>query len=99
MNEAVKEVGLELRAGLHTGECEIVDGKVGGIAVHIGARITAQAEPGEVFPVPSGTSARDRVSGFLIVAWHTSRAFPVSGACTVWTPKAAERLARRVENT
>ncbi|HEY2938017.1 MAG TPA: hypothetical protein VGJ25_15540 [Gaiellaceae bacterium] len=37
---------LELRAGLHTGECEVVDGKVGGIAVHIGARVAARAGPG-----------------------------------------------------
>ena len=42
------ELGLEMRAGLHTGECEVVDGKVGGIAVNIGARVAAQAGPGEV---------------------------------------------------
>jgi class 3 adenylate cyclase len=36
--EAVRDLGIEIRAGLHTGECELVDGKVGGIAVHIGAR-------------------------------------------------------------
>jgi class 3 adenylate cyclase len=41
-------VGLQVRAGLHTGECEVVDGKVGGIAVHIGARVAAQAAPSEV---------------------------------------------------
>jgi hypothetical protein len=32
----VRELGLEVRAGLHTGECEIIDGKIGGIAAHIG---------------------------------------------------------------
>ena len=36
------------RAGLHTGECELIDGKVGGIAVHIGARVGAMAGPSEV---------------------------------------------------
>ena len=42
------ELGLEVRAGLHTGEVELVDGKVGGIAVHIGARVAREAGPGEV---------------------------------------------------
>jgi class 3 adenylate cyclase len=58
--DAVRELGLELRAGLHTGECEQVDGKLGGIAVHIGARVAAEAEPGEV--LVSGT-VRDLVAG------------------------------------
>ncbi len=48
ITEGTRELGLEVRAGLHTGECELVDGKVGGIAVHIGARVAAQASPGEV---------------------------------------------------
>ena len=48
ISEAVRELGLEVRAGLHTGECEVVDGKVRGIAVHIGARVTHAAGPGEV---------------------------------------------------
>ena len=39
---SVRELGLEVRAGLHTGECELVDGKVGGIAVHIGARVASR---------------------------------------------------------
>jgi hypothetical protein len=38
ISDGVRELGLHVRAGLHTGECEIVAGKVGGIAVHIGAR-------------------------------------------------------------
>jgi class 3 adenylate cyclase len=47
--EAVKPLGLELRAGLHTGECELmVNNKVGGIAVHICARVMAKGGPGEV---------------------------------------------------
>ncbi len=58
--EAVRELGLELRAGLHTGECEVADGKVRGIAVHIGARIAAEARPGEV--VVSQT-VKDLVAG------------------------------------
>lgn len=39
----MRALGLEIRAGVHTGECELADGKVAGIAVHIGARIAAQA--------------------------------------------------------
>jgi class 3 adenylate cyclase/pimeloyl-ACP methyl ester carboxylesterase len=57
---SVHDLGLEARAGVHTGECEIVDGKLGGIAVHIGARIAARAEPGQV--LVSGT-VRDLVAG------------------------------------
>jgi pimeloyl-ACP methyl ester carboxylesterase len=45
---AVAELGLEVRAGLHTGECELMGDDVGGIAVHIGARVAATAEPGEI---------------------------------------------------
>ena len=48
IREVVRDLGLSLRIGLHTGECELVDGKVTGIAVHIGARIAEAAEPDEV---------------------------------------------------
>jgi class 3 adenylate cyclase len=44
----VGEIGLEIRAGIHTGECEVVDGKRSGLAVTIGARIAAIAGPQEV---------------------------------------------------
>jgi class 3 adenylate cyclase len=64
ITDAVGELGLELRAGLHTGECEIVDGKVGGIAVHIGARIAGQANPGEVLV---SSTVRDLVAGSGLV--------------------------------
>ena len=53
-------LGLEVRAGVHTGECELTDGKLRGVAVHTGARIMAAAAPGEV--VVSGT-VRDLVAG------------------------------------
>jgi len=58
--EGVKELGLEVRAGLHTGECELVDGKVGGIAVHIGARIANEAAAGEVL---ASSTVKDLVAG------------------------------------
>ena len=46
--DGMRELGLPIRAGLHTGECEMGDGKVTGIAVHTGARVAAQADPDEV---------------------------------------------------
>jgi class 3 adenylate cyclase/streptogramin lyase len=44
----VQAYGVEVRCGLHTGECEVIDGKLGGIAAHIGARIMSLAGPAEV---------------------------------------------------
>ena len=58
--DGVEELGLEVRAGLHTGECELMNGKVGGIAVHIGARVASEAGAGEV--LVSGT-VKDLVAG------------------------------------
>ena len=55
-----RTLGLEIRAGLHTGECEIRGGDVAGIAVHIGARVVALAAPGEI--LATGT-VRDLVAG------------------------------------
>lgn len=48
IRDAMLKQGLKIRAGVHTGECELDDGKITGIAVHIGARMVRQAEPGEV---------------------------------------------------
>jgi len=44
----VREIGVQIRAGVHTGECEIADGKCSGLAVTIGARVMAHAGPSEV---------------------------------------------------
>jgi class 3 adenylate cyclase len=60
ITSSVDELGIQVRAGVHTGECERMNGKVGGIAVHIGARVAAEAGPGEV--VVSGT-VKDLVAG------------------------------------
>jgi class 3 adenylate cyclase len=46
--DAVRPLGLEIRAGLHTGELEVMNGDIGGIAVNIGARVGAVANAGEV---------------------------------------------------
>jgi class 3 adenylate cyclase len=46
--DAVRDLGIEIRAGLHTGEVEVMNGDIGGIAVNIGARVGSAAGPGEV---------------------------------------------------
>jgi class 3 adenylate cyclase len=58
--EQIRPLGIEVRAGLHTGECEMIGDDVGGIAVHIGARVVALAGAGEV--LVSGT-VKDLVAG------------------------------------
>jgi class 3 adenylate cyclase len=60
ISDAVRELDLEIRAGLHTGECEVTDGKIAGIAVSIGARISALAAPGEVLV---SSTVKDLVAG------------------------------------
>jgi class 3 adenylate cyclase len=60
VRERVHALGLQVRTGLHTGECELAGDRVVGIAVHIGARVAAMAGPDEV--VVSST-ARDLVAG------------------------------------
>ena len=57
---AVGSLGLQVRAGVHTGECEVIGGGVGGMAVHIGARVAALAGPGEVLVTGS---VRDLMTG------------------------------------
>jgi class 3 adenylate cyclase/pimeloyl-ACP methyl ester carboxylesterase len=61
------EGGLQIRAGLHTGECERESGKLAGIAVHIGARIASLAEPGEVLV---SRTVKDLVAGSGIQFHH-----------------------------
>jgi len=64
ISESVRELGVQIRAGLHTGECELVDGKVGGIAVHIGARVAKKAQPDEVLV---SSTVKDLVAGSGLV--------------------------------
>jgi class 3 adenylate cyclase len=44
----IRDLGIEIRAGVHTGECELIDGKAGGITVSIGARVASNAGPSDV---------------------------------------------------
>jgi hypothetical protein len=56
----VRDLGIHVRAGIHTGECEVIDGKAGGLAVSIGARVAANAAPSEVLV---SQTVRDLVAG------------------------------------
>jgi len=60
VGEAVRPLGVRIRAGLHTGECEVIGDKLSGIAVHIGARIASLAAPDEVLV---SSTVKDLVAG------------------------------------
>lgn len=75
--QGVKQLGIEVRAGVHVGECELMGDNIGGVAVHIGARIAANAMPSEV--LVSGT-VKDLVAGsglsFLDRGTHALKGVP-----------------------
>lgn len=77
ISDVVRPWGIDLRCGLHTGEVEIVDSDVAGLTVHIGARIAALAEPGEVLV---SRTVRDLVAGagfqFAARGAHSLRGVP-----------------------
>jgi class 3 adenylate cyclase len=64
LGDELDGVGLQIRAGLHAGEVELRDGDVGGMAVHIAARVLAAAEPGEILV---SRTVRDLVVGSDVV--------------------------------
>ena len=80
IREAVRELGLELRIGLHAGECEVLDGKVAGIAVSIGARVSALAAAGEVLV---SQTVRDLVAGSGI-AFEDRGTYELKGVPEEW---------------
>lgn len=77
VNDAVGSLGIRIRAGLHTGECEVIGDKLGGIAVHIGARVAAMAAPAEVL---ASSTVKDLVAGsglrFLDRGIHALKGVP-----------------------
>jgi class 3 adenylate cyclase/pimeloyl-ACP methyl ester carboxylesterase len=87
--ESMPELGLDVRVGLHTGECELVDGKVAGIAVHTGARVAALALPGEVLV---SSTVKDLVAGSGLV-FRDRGAHTLKGIPGRWQLYAVERLA------
>ncbi|MGI8796747.1 MAG: adenylate/guanylate cyclase domain-containing protein, partial [Acidimicrobiia bacterium] len=60
ITNTARTLGLEIRAGVHTGECELRGDDLAGIAVHIGSRVASLAGPGEVFVT---STVRDLVAG------------------------------------
>ena len=85
--DAVRTLGIELRAGVHTGECEVMGDKYGGIAVHIGARIAANAAPGEVLV---SRTVKDLVAGSGL-AFTDRGEQPLKGVPGSWALFAVQR--------
>jgi class 3 adenylate cyclase len=75
--DALDRLGLSIRVGAHTGECEVVDDKLGGIAVHIGARVAACTAPGELL---ASSTVKDLVAGsgiaFMDRGLHALKGLP-----------------------
>jgi class 3 adenylate cyclase len=89
ITDAVRALGIEVRAGLHTGEVERIGEKIGGIAVNIGARVAARAAPSEVLV---SQTVRDLMVGsdltFVERGSHELKGLP-----GVWGPYAAKKQA------
>ena len=77
---AAAALGLDLRVGLHTGECEVIGDDVGGMAVHIAARVAGAAQPGQV--LASGTTNGTVVGSGL--RWEDHGAHPLAGVPGLW---------------
>ena len=77
VRERARAQGIDLRAGIHTGECEIIGDKLGGIAVHTGSRVAGKAEPGEILV---SQTVKDLVAGsglqFADRGMHALRGVP-----------------------
>jgi len=86
VSQGMHSLGLEVRAGLHTGECEIMGDDMGGIAVHIGARIAALAAPGEVLV---SSTVKDLVAGSGL-SFRDQRVATLKGVEGEWKLYAAE---------
>lgn len=85
--EKVKLMGLEVRAGLHTGECEVIGNKLAGIAVHIGARVAGLAGPSEILV---SSTVKDLVAGSGL-RFRERGAHELKGVPGAWQLYAVER--------
>jgi class 3 adenylate cyclase len=88
VNEAVGQLGLEIRAGVHTGEVELAGTGIRGLAVHVGARIAGLAHAGEVLV---SRTVRDLVSGSGIV-FHDRGEHALKGVPEPWQIFAVESV-------
>ena len=86
--EEVRTLGLEVRAGLHTGECEVVGSDIAGMAVNIGARISALAQAGEVLV---SSTVKDLVVGSGIT-FADRGAHALKGVADEWRVFAVDRV-------
>ncbi|HTS52468.1 MAG TPA: adenylate/guanylate cyclase domain-containing protein [Burkholderiales bacterium] len=87
ISSGVRSLGIEVRAGVHTGECEVMGDKLGGIAVHIGARVAALARPGEVLV---SSTVKDLVAGSGL-SFQDRGTRPLMGVPGEWRLFAVER--------
>ena len=85
VSQAVRQLRFDIRAGVHTGECEVVGDKLGGIAVHTGARIMSQADPSQVLV---SRTVKDLVAGSGIL-FEEAGAFTLRGVPGEWVLYAA----------
>jgi pimeloyl-ACP methyl ester carboxylesterase len=91
LSDGVRTLGLEVRAGLHTGECEVMGDKLGGLAVHIGSRVAAAAGPGEVLV---SSTVKDLVAGSGL-RFQDRGLQPLKGVPGEWRLYALEPEGRR----
>ena len=89
ITEYASRLGIEMRSGLHTGECEIVDGTVAGVAAEIGACVANEAKAGEVLV---SRTVKDLVAGSGIE--FEDRGIRVLSGCGEWRVFAVQRAAR-----
>jgi class 3 adenylate cyclase len=80
IRDRLRESGIEVRAGVHTGECERMGDNIGGLAVHIGSRVAGLAGPGEVL---ASSTVKDLVAGSGIV-FEDRGAHPLKGIPGEW---------------
>ena len=80
IGKAVRTLGLEIRTGLHAGECEVVEGAVSGIALHIGARVMAKASANEVLV----SSAAKELGGKPGIEFEDRGIYRLKGVPGVW---------------
>jgi len=80
IRDVVSCSGIQMRAGLHTGECEMIGGKVGGIAVHIGSRVMHEANPSEILV---SSTVKDLVAGSGI-SFHDRGKYLLKGIPDKW---------------
>jgi class 3 adenylate cyclase len=90
ITEYASRLGVEMRSGLHTGEVEIVDGKVSGVAAEIGACVANEAKPGEVLV---SRTVKDLVAGSGIN--FDDKGIRTLGECGEWRLFAVQRAATR----